>query len=366
MVRIDGLVRPHLVGVNTYDAMEAPEALAERAGIPTDRIIKLNGNENPYGGSPKAIKAVSEIPLHIYPDPKQFSMREALSKYTGIDPESIVVGAGADELIDLIFRLFISPGDKILDFEPTFGMYSFCAEISGAEVQYIQRDDLFEIDVLRAKSQILTGTKLIFVTSPNNPTGNMASEKQVTELLDTGLLIIVDEAYFEFSGMSIQHLVAHYENLIVLRTMSKWAGLAGLRVGYGIMHPLVAKYLMTIKPPYNVNVAAEAALIASLEDSEYLLTNVQKIICERDRMFDLLGSVKGVKAWPSKGNYILCEFGENEVGRVYQELASRGIFVRNFGSSRLTNCFRIAVGKPDETDVFITALENILTRSNYA
>jgi len=366
LVQIEGLVRPHLVGVNTYDAMDAPEALAERAGISKDRIIKLNGNENPYGGSPRAVEAVSKVPLHIYPDPRQFRMREALSKYTGVDPESIVVGAGADELIDLIFRLFISPGDKILDFEPTFGMYSFCAEISGAEVQYIQRDALFEIDVPNVKSQISENTKLIFVTSPNNPTGNMASESQVIDLLDTGLVIIVDEAYFEFSGMSIQHLVTDYENLIVLRTMSKWAGLAGLRVGYGIMHPLVAKYLMTIKPPYNVNVAAEAALIASLEDSEYLLSNVQRIICERDRMFDLLRSVKGIKAWPSNGNYILCEFEENEVARVYQELASRGIFVRNFGSNRLRNCFRIAVGKPDETDVFVRALENILTRSNYA
>jgi len=357
---IEKMIRSHLVRVDTYDAMDAPETLAGESGIALENIIKLNGNENPYGGSPLAVKAVSEVPLHIYPDPNQASMRQSLSEYTGMREENIVVGAGADELIDLIFRLFISPGDIILDCEPTFGMYSFCAGLAGADVHYVQRDSRFQIDPASVKSAITDSTKLIFITSPNNPTGNVALKEDIVEILKTGLIVVVDEAYFEFAKTSVQDLVYTHDNLIVLRTMSKWAGLAGLRVGYGIMSPKIAKYMMEIKPPYNVNVAAEAALIASLKDSDYLLGNVEKIIDERERMFNLLSEVKGITPWPSDGNYLLCEFGENEAVRVFKELASKGIFVRNFKSERLENFFRIAVGKPEETDLLIDALEQIM------
>ncbi len=357
---IEKFIRPHLVNLKTYDAMEAPETLARKSGIPESEIIKLNGNENPYGGSQKAIDAVANTPLHIYPDPNQTNMRMALSRYTGMSPENIVVGSGADELIDLIFRLFISEGDKILDCEPTFGMYSFCARIAGGTVNLVQRDEIFDIDVSAVINGIDEVTKVIFITSPNNPTGNIATESQISELLETGLLVVVDEAYYEFSGRTVQNLVSENENLIVLRTMSKWAGLAGLRVGYGIMHKKLANFFMDVKPPYNVNIAAEAALIASLDDVDYLLGNVNKIITERDRMFELINGLPSVKAWPSHGNYLMCEFHKNEAERVYVELATQGIFVRNFNSPRLRDCFRIAVGTSSDTDKLIAAMKAIV------
>ena len=174
------------------------------------------------------------------------------------------------------------------------------------------------------------------------------------------LIVVVDEAYYEFSGRTVQELTKRYKNLIVLRTMSKWAGLAGLRVGYGIMHPDIARYIMEIKPPYNVNVAGEAALIASLEDSEYLLSNVKLIIDERERLYRLLLKIPGVTPWPSEGNYILCEFAENEAERVYEGLASKGIFVRSFGSSRLKDFFRIAIGTPEQTDILIEKMKELV------
>ena len=359
-IDIEKIIRPHLVNVKTYDAMEAPETLARKSGIPESEIIKLNGNENPYGGSQKAIDAVANTPLHIYPDPNQTNMRMALSRYTGMSPENIVVGSGADELIDLIFRLFISEGDKILDCEPTFGMYSFCARIAGGAVNLVQRDEIFDIDVSAVINGIDEVTKVIFITSPNNPTGNIATESQISELLETGLLVVVDEAYYEFSGRTVQNLVSENENLIVLRTMSKWAGLAGLRVGYGIMHKKIANFFMDVKPPYNVNIAAEAALIASLNDVDYLLGNVNKIITERDRMFELINALPSVKAWPSHGNYLMCEFQKNEAERIYVELATQGIFVRNFNSPRLRDCFRIAVGTSSATDNLIAAMKAIV------
>ena len=359
-VDIEKMIRPHLANIKTYDPVDPPELLAQRAGIPADKIIKLNGNENPYGGSPRAEEAVANTPLHIYPDPLQRSIRRGLAEYTGFDAEYIVAGAGSDELIDLLFRLFISEGDKILDFDPTFAMYGFCARVAGAEIELAPRDELFEIDVDAVKDAISPDTKIIFVSSPNNPTGNLASESQVRELLDTGRIVVVDEAYFEFCKETAAGLIPEHENLVVLRTMSKWAGLAGLRIGYGIMNPSVVSHIIDIKSPYNVNIAAEAALLASLEDAPALLHNVDLIVQERERMFSLLKDIPGVNPWPSAGNFVLCQFAPGRAGEIFEELAGRGIFLRNFGSERLRDCFRIAIGTPEQTDAVIAALKEIV------
>ena len=359
-VRIDKLVRPHLAKVTPYEPVDPPEVLAERAGIPADRIIKLNGNENPYGASPKASAALAKIPLHVYPDPLQRSVRRALAEYTGLGEEHIIAGAGADELIDLLLRLFISPGDTLLDCEPTFGMYGFYARVADAEVKLVPRDDDFEVDVQAVVDAIDEKTRILFVSSPNNPTGNMASEAQVKTLLETGLPVVVDEAYHEFSGQTVAGMVPHHENLVVLRTMSKWAGLAGLRIGYGIMSHRLVEYIIDIKSPYNVSVAAEAALEASLDDAEYLLEKVGIIVRERERLYSFLERLRGVKPWPSSGNYILCQFQEGRAGEVYDGLARRGIFVRKFSTERLADCFRITVGTPEQTDAVTEALADLV------
>ena len=358
-VDVEKLIRSHLVDIQVYEPVDPPELLAERAGVPPSEIVKLNGNENPYGGSQKAVEAVAKAPLHIYPDPFQRRMRSALGDYTGLDPERIIAGAGSDELIDLLFRLFISPGDKIIDCDPTFAMYAFCARVAGGCIQMVPRDERFEIDVHAVKKAVDSKSKIIFLSSPNNPTGNLAAEAQVRELLETGLVVVVDEAYHEFCGRSVAHLVPEHENLVVLRTMSKWAGLAGLRVGYGLMSPRLVGHIMDIKPPYNVNVAAEAALLASLEDAPALLENVKAIAHERQRMFSLLEGLPGVRPWPSFGNFILCQLASGAASRVYEGLAMRGVFVRRFSSHRLRDCLRVSVGRPDQTDAFIAALREL-------
>ena len=359
-IDVDRLVREHLVEVQTYKSVDPPEVLAERAGIPRDQVVKLNGNENPHGPSPRAIQAVADAPMHIYPDPRQRKIRQALSAYTGMDPDYIVAGAGSDELIDLLFRLFVSPGDNILDFDPTFAMYAFCARVADAAIKMAPRDELFEIDMDAVDEAIDDRTKVIFVSSPNNPTGNLASEGQVRALLETGRVIVVDEAYFEFCGETAAGLVPEYETLVVLRSMSKWAGLAGLRVGYGIMSPKLVGHIMDIKSPYNVNVAAEAALVASLEDAPSLMEKVGSIVAERERMIGLLREVPGVSPWPSSGNFVLCQVQPGRAEKVYEGLAGRGVFVRRFDSPRLEDCFRAAVGTAEQTDAFIAALKQVV------
>ena len=360
MTSIDKLVRPHLANVKTYEPVDPPELLAQRAGIPEDQIIKLNGNENPFGGSPRASEALAEMPLHVYPDPMQRKVRAALAEYTGLDADHIIVGAGSDELIDLLFRLFISPGDSIIDFEPTFGMYGFCARVADAETRVVQRDELFEIDLANARESVDSRTKIIFVNSPNNPTGNMVSETQVRSLLELGPLVVVDEAYYEFCDETVAHMVSEYENLAVLRTLSKWAGLAGLRVGYGLMGPDLVDHIINIKSPYNVSTAAEVALLASLEDADALLARVGESVAERERMFGLLKAIPGVKPWLSGGNFILCEFEPGRAQPVYEGLAGRGIFVRQFSSDRLQDALRISVGLPDQTDAVVSALTELV------
>ncbi len=351
---------PHIRGLDVYEGVEPVEVMAERAGIPPEKIIRLNGNENPYGPSPAVAKALAEFPnFNHYPDPEQRQLRQALSGYVGVDPERIIAGNGSDELIDMLFRMFIGPGDNIINLTPTFGMYSLGAEICGGQAVSVPRDAEFEIDLEGVKLAITPRTKAIVVCSPNNPTGNMPREAEVRALLDTGILVIVDEAYYEFSGQTLMPLLDEYPNLVVLRTFSKWAGLAGLRIGLGAMHPDLARTMMSVKPPYNVNLAAETALIASLDDMPALLERVNAIVVERERMHGLLSAIPTVKPYPSRANFILCQLPEGSGQQVFEDLCNRGIFLRHWNNPRLKDCVRTSVGFPEENDAVAAALTEL-------
>ena len=290
----------------------------------------------------------------------QRAARNALADYTGIDAANIVLGSGSGELIDLLFRIFIDPDDSIVECDPTFGMYGFCAGVAGGRVLSVPRDERFEIDVRGVEDAIDSTTKIIFINSPNNPTGNPASDEQVRSLLETGRLVVVDEAYFEFCGDSFSGLIGEYENLVVLRTMSKWAGIAGLRVGYAFAHASVVDQVLKVKVPYNLSAAAEAAVVASLGDADALMERVQRIIDERERMFSLLESMPGLTPWRSRGNFILCQMADGRAQGVFEGLARRGIFVRLPGSERLNDCFRVSVGTPEQTEAFVAALSDLV------
>ena len=351
---------PHIRGLGVYQGVEPVEVMAERAGIPPEKIIRLNGNENPYGASPAVAAALAEFPnFNHYPDPEQRQLREALSGYVGVEPERIIAGNGSDELIDMLFRMFIGPGDNIINMTPTFGMYSLGAEICGGEAVSVPRDDNFEIDLESVKLAVTPRTKAVVICSPNNPSGNMPSEAHVRALLDIGILVIVDEAYYEFSGQTVMALLDEYPNLVVLRTFSKWAGLAGLRIGLGAMHSDLAQMMMSVKPPYNVNLAAEVALTTSLQDVPALLDRVNAIIAERERMLGLLADIPTVRPYPSKANFILCQLPEGSGRRVFEALCNRGIFLRHWTSPRLVDCVRTSVGMPGENDAVAAALAEL-------
>ena len=357
---IERLIRSDLLSLKAYQPIVPLEVLSERAGVPIKGVIKLDGNENPYGCSPRVSDALARYPFyHIYPDPDQREVRQTLAGYVGVGAEHILAGAGSDELIDLILRLFIEPGDEVINCVPTFGMYSFCTEICGGKVVDVPRDKAYAVDVAAVKEAMNEKTKVIFIASPNNPTGNIARERDILDLVKAGIVVVVDEAYYEFSGFTVAPLVPRYENLIVLRSFSKWAGLAGLRIGYGIFPTAIVEQLLKIKQPYNVNLAAQVAVKESLADIEYLKGTVKAVIAERDRLFARLKRLKFLKPWPSKANFILCAVVKGDAQRIHEGLQKRGIFVRYFDTPLLRNSLRISVGKPEHSDALIQALREI-------
>jgi histidinol-phosphate aminotransferase len=357
---IEKLVRPHLAGFTGYSASVSPDTLAGKVDVPVEDVIKMNANENPYGCSPRVLKALSDKPhFHIYPDDGQMELRKLLAGYVSVSTERVVAGHGSNTLIDYIVRLFVGPGDEVINCVPTFDLYRFSTEICGGNLVNIERDEDYIIDVKKVKAAVNNKTKLIFLATPNNPTGNAIPQEDIVDIISTGVPVVVDEAYYEFCGETAVPLADKYENLMVLRSFSKWAGLAGLRVGYGILPPRIVDYLMAIKIPHNVSVASEIAVRESLADLDYLQDKVKALISERERMFTELQKLSWLKPYPSQANFVFCTLLKGNAAELHLELQKKGILVRYFDKPLLTNSIRISAGKPEHTDALIKALQDL-------
>jgi histidinol-phosphate aminotransferase len=356
---VERLIRGNLSGIEPYEPIVPLEVLSKRCGVPVDKLIKLDGNENPYGCSPRVRRALAKYNFyHIYPDPLHREIMGPLEEYAGVSRKHIVAGSGSDELIDLVLRLFLEPGDKVINCVPTFGMYPFSTAVCGGRTVTIPRSDTYEVDIKGVKSAIDKRTKVIFIASPNNPSGNATSKGDILKLVETGVVVVIDEAYYEFCGQTVAPLVPRYSNLVVLRSFSKWAGLGGLRAGYGIFSTNIAELIRRIKMPYNVNAAAMIAVKESLADKDYLQTRVKAIIAERKRLSDRLKKQGGLSPLPSQANFILCRVVKGNARKIKQGLDNKGIFVRYFATPSLRNMLRISVGRPEHTDALIEALAN--------
>jgi histidinol-phosphate aminotransferase len=356
-----GLVQDHLLDMPSYEPVEPLDVMARRLGIPPEQIVKLDANENPYGPSPRVAEALATYPYyHIYPDPAQRSVREAVAQYVGADPEQIVFGVGSDELLSIIGQLLLGPGDTVVNAPPTFGMYEFLGHVRDATVINVPRREDFGLD-LPALERAVSHAKLLFLASPNNPTGTPLPREQLLALLKHNAVVAVDEAYAEFAGESAVELCEAHDNLIVIRTFSKWAGLAGLRIGYAVMARPLAELIWRTKVPYNLSVAAEQAVLATLEDTSGLEANVIRLLEERERLTERLAAMDWLRPYPSSANFVLCDVAGISARDVRDELRKQGILIRYFDSPMLRNCLRISVGKPDDTDRLIEALTEIGT-----
>jgi histidinol-phosphate aminotransferase len=340
-----------------YAGPEDAEQLAERLGLPLEQIVKLDGNENPYGPTPKLGPALAGFGFYqYYYDPNQTELRRWISQYVGLPPEHIMAGNGADEMIDLLLRAFLDPGDELMDFPPSFGMYSYNTQHYDARVVVVERDGRFEIEPERALAALTPRTKIIMLTSPNNPTGNRLPTATVEALLQSGRLVVVDEAYAEFSSGTVMPLVPRYENLVVLRTFSKWAALAGLRLGYALLPIGVARHLWKLKPPFNINQAAVIAARESIQDRAYLLENCARIVAERERLLAELPKLGYLKPYSSEANFILCDVLGRDALELKLALREQGILLRHYRTPRLRNCIRISVGTPPQSEALLSAL----------
>jgi len=357
---IERFMKPHLAAFTGYAPPKSVKTAKEKAEAPVRPMIKLNANENPYGCSPRVLQALATCDfLNRYPDAMQAELRQYLEEYTGIGAEHIVVTCGGAQVVDLVLDLFVNPGDEVINCEPTFDYFRFKTEELGCISKEVVRDKNFAVNVSAVKAAIGERTKLIIINNPNNPTGNITPQKDILELVDTGLPVLVDEAYYEFCGETVAPLVSQYENLMVLRSFSKWAGLAGLRVGYGIFPHIIANYLLKIKAPFNVGAATLVAIRESVADRDYLMDKVKTIIAERERLFAKLSRLKFLKPWPSKANYILCSVPSGTAGRIQQKLEERRILIRIYYTQLLGDYIRPSVGKPEENDALIKALREI-------
>ncbi|WMV23279.1 hypothetical protein MTR67_016677 [Solanum verrucosum] len=332
-------IRTHLLKLSPYQPILPFEVLSTRLGRKPEDIVKLDANENPYGPPPEA----------------------TLAEDSGLESEYILAGCGADELIDLIMRCVLDPGDKIVDCPPTFTMYEFDAAVNGAGVIKVPRNPDFSLDVERIAEVVeLEKPKCIFLTSPNNPDGSIIDDETLLKILHLPILVILDEAYVEFSGMeSKMKWVKKHENLIVLRTFSKRAGLAGLRVGYGAFPQSIIEFLWRAKQPYNVSVAAEVAACAALKNPTYLENVKVALVQERERLFNLLKEVPFLDPYPSYSNFILCKVTSGmDAKKLKEDLATMGVMIRHYNSKELKGYVRVSVGKPEHTEALMKCLKH--------
>jgi histidinol-phosphate aminotransferase len=341
MVDIKELVRENVIKLSPYSS--ARDEFKGKAGI------FMDANENPFGK------------LNRYPDPYQRELKLAISKIKEIPEEKIFLGNGSDEIIDLCFRVFCNPGtDKVLTFTPTYGMYEVSASVNDINVVKVPLDASFQIDLSTVKPLLTDrNLKLIFICSPNNPTGNCMNYSDVEHIIANFRgIVIIDEAYIDFSNEpSFIKMVERYPNLMVMQTFSKAFGLAAARVGMAFSNPSVIQYFNKLKPPYNISTLNQNAVLSRLNKIEKYKSQVNKIKKEKERLSLKLKKMKIIeKVWPSDANFILVKV--KDANFIYNTLVDKSIVVRN-RSSVIDNCLRITVGTPSENNELVKALDTI-------
>ena len=331
--------------------------------VDLSRAVRLDMNESPYGPSPKTRAALADFTAtHRYPDFAQQDLIAALSDYAGVPAQQIIAGAGLDDVFATLANLVIESGDEVLISEPTFGMYRPLFTLHGATVADVPLDAAFQLDVDAILAAVGPRTKLVVICSPNNPTGNALEPVAIERICrEAPCLVAIDEAYAEFAGRSHVDLLDRYDNVIVLRTMSKWAGLAGMRVGYGLFPTSLVPYLGAVVPAFhNVGLAASVAAVAALEDREYLHGIVGRISTDRDVLIDQLRELPGVEPFPSETNFVLMRLPVEDGPAVVGRMAEMGVLVRSFSHPRLRDTLRVSIGTPEENERFLAVLETAL------
>ena len=341
-IDINSLLRKNVLKLKPYSSA--------RDEFQGNASVFLDANENPYPS-----------PYNRYPDPHQFALKRKIADIKKVNPEHIFLGNGSDEPIDLLIRAFCEPGvDNVLIPQPTYGMYSVSAEINAVEIKTVKLTLEFDIDLASTEEAWNEKTKLLFLCSPNNPSGNLLSKGKIESLLRKFKgLVIVDEAYIDFTDYTgFLPLLTQYNNLVVLQTLSKAWGLAGIRLGMCFSNVEVIKVLNKIKPPYNINILTQTVALESIREIQQKENWVKEIKIQRELLRNELAKIKMVeKVYPSDANFLLTKVKNAKA--TYNLLVTKGIITRDRSNVILCdNCLRITVGTPAENRVLLNELKN--------
>ena len=357
-------VPDYIASLKPYPPGKPVEELERQYGIRDS--IKLASNENPLGTSPLALKAIKSHleNLRRYPDGSGYYLKRRLSQRLGVEESSIVLGNGSNEIIDLIIRTFVQPKEEVLMSEPTFLVYPLMTQAVGARAVKVPQK-YFAHDLKAMEEAVTTETRVVFLDNPNNPSGTVISRKDFEAFrsrIPQDIIIVLDEAYMEFADTDQTVSGVEYLNgpwpVVSLRTFSKAYGLAGLRVGYGVMPPEVADYLNRTRQPFNVNSLAQVAALAALDDEEFL-QETQKVVRQGLAFLHAELDKLQLRTHATQANFFLIELGYD--GRkVYEAMLRRGVIVRAMNSYGLDNYIRISVGRPEENQRFVESLKEVL------
>lgn len=343
MFDINQLVRKNVLRLKPYSSA--------RDEFQGQASVYLDANENPYPTG-----------YNRYPDPHQIAVKEKLAAIKQVDQSNIFLGNGSDEVIDLLFRAFCEPGnDNVVIPQPTYGMYAVCAGINNVDIKYINLTNNFDLDVDATLQTCDERTKMIFLCSPNNPAGNLITTTKAETLIQrfTGL-VVVDEAYIDFTNQpGLVPLLNQYPNLIVLQTLSKAWGLAGIRMGIGFASTEVIHVLNKIKPPYNISILSQQVALKALDNEVRKNEWVKEIISEREKLIiELKKLPQVIEVFPSDANFLLTRV--KDAKDIYRKLTERGVIVRDrSGVVLCDNCLRITVGTSAENEIIIRELSQL-------
>lgn len=361
---VEKKARKEIFRLKPYVPGKPIEEVKRELGI--EDIIKMASNENPLGPSPLAVEKIKETldKIHFYPDSNNFYLKKKLAEFNNINEDCIVIGNGSDELLKLLAEAFLTPEDEVIFGDPSFVEYEFTATIMGAKCIPVPLKD-FRHDLEAMLDMVTDRTKIVYICNPNNPTGTYSTRKEIENFMSRireDILVVFDEAYFEYVDapdyMSGIEYVKAGRNAIVFRTFSKIYGLAGLRVGYGLTTPSIAQAIERVTEPFNVNLLAQVAAEAALDDNEHLEESRQLNLEGKKYLYSEFEKM-GLKYVPTQANFIFVDTGK-DCREVFRKLLQMGIIIRTGDIFGFPTFIRVTIGTPEENKRFIEGLKKVL------
>lgn len=360
------MVRPTIFTLTPYVPGKPIEEVERELGI--KGVIKMASNENPLGPSPLALEALKKAiaRVNIYPDSNCFYLKRELASHLGCGEENLIIGNGSDEILKLIAETFLNPGDEVIYGWPSFSEYEFVSKVMEAKCIAVPLRDDFTLDLDAIIGNVRSKTKLIFICNPNNPTGTIVKEKELSDFLERlpgDVLVVLDEAYYEYVTApdypDSLKFVKEGKNVIVLRTFSKIYGLAGLRIGYGIASSEIISCINRVREPFNVNLLAQEAARAALNDSDHLERSKELVLNGKEYLYKSFERL-GLRYVPSEANFIFVDTGKDSK-EVFAALLREGVIVRTGDIFGYPTYIRVTVGTPSENERFVRSLEKVLS-----